>query len=213
MLAVLGLGAGGSWLVLGSPVLAVDRVVVEGADRLPTQAILDAAHVPRGAAMVRLDRAAIADRVRTLAPVADVEVDRRWPSTVALVVTERTPAAVLSVGHGFRLVDADGVAFAAAAKRPKGLPLISGVPAAAVDRLRAATVVAAGLPDDLAKHVVSVSARSADAVVLQLTHHREVVWGAASDASAKVAVLRVLMQTQQAAVYDVSAPAAPTTRR
>ena len=213
VLALMGLLLAGTWVVLGSSLLAVDQVVVEGTHRLSAAAVRQAAAVPMGEPLLTLDRDAIAERVRALPPVADVDVARRWPATVALVVAERTPAAALVEGTRVWLVDREGVAFATVAKRPQGMPLVTGMRTSDVDRLSAAVTVVSGLPRDLAALVRSASAASTDAVVLHLTHERTVIWGAAAEPAAKAAVLRVLLKTATATTYDVSAPRAPTTRR
>lgn len=211
LVAIVALLGGGVWVVLGSSWLSVGHVVVHGAQRVPATAIEAAARVPVGSAMVRLDATAVAARVEALPAVASVEVSRSWPGTVVIDVHERVPAAVLVTGGSAQLVDPAGVAFAAVPSPAPKLPQVRDVPAAATDRLRAAVAVARSLPADLAGQTGYLTAGSPDSVVLHLSKGRTVVWGSPAQGAEKAAVVRTLLASQKAAVYDVSAPDAPTT--
>ena len=206
---VLGLVA---WLWFVSSLFGVANVQVQGIARVGETEVVDAANIAAGTPLARLDTAAVAARVGRIPAVGRVDVLRDWPRGVTIVVHERVPAAVRERGSGFVLVDRTGVAFDQVATRPKDLPLVSAPVSAGPPALRAALDVLDAVPSSIRGEVRSVRAASPDEVTVQLTHHRTVVWGDTGLGSRKGAVLAVLL-TRKAAVYDVSVPDAPTTRK
>jgi cell division protein FtsQ len=204
--------AAGGWLLLGTSALGVHTVTVTGTDRLDPGTVREVAAVPVGAPLATLDAGAIAARLEALPVVRSVEVDRRWPRTVSIVVHERVPAAVRQRGTTYALVDRSGVELDQVDERPRGLPLVSAPVDAGAPALRAALDVLDVLPPAVAADVRSVRAATPDDVRLQLSKGRTVVWGSAERSARKAAVLAVLL-TRKAGVYDVSAPDAPTTTK
>ncbi len=92
-----------------SPVLDVDRVSVTGADRTPRSAVLAATRVRTGDAMVDVDGAAVAARLRRLPWVAQASVQRLWPATVRVRLQEREAVAQVALpGDRWALVDRSG---------------------------------------------------------------------------------------------------------
>ena len=92
--AVLVLLTVGGWLAVRSPLLDVDRIEVQGAAHTPRAAVLGAARLHRGAAMVNVDQAAAGRRIESLPWVGQARVRRAWPGTVLITVTEREPKAM-----------------------------------------------------------------------------------------------------------------------
>ncbi len=212
VVAVVVLVCLGGWLLLGTSVLGVQTVTVSGTERLDPATVRAVAAVPAGEPLATLDAGAVAARLEKLPVVRSVEVDRRWPRTVAIVVHERVAAAVQQRGPAFALVDRSGVVFDQVDRRPNGLPLVSAPVDAGPSALRAALDVLDVLPASVAGEVRQVRATGPDDVRLQLSKGRTVVWGSAERGARKAAVLAVLL-TRKASVYDVSAPDAPTTTR
>jgi cell division protein FtsQ len=206
---LLGLAA---WVLLVSSVFGVAHVQVRGTTRVGETEVVHAAKIASGTPLARLDTAAAAARVARIPAVAHVDVVRDWPRGVTIVVHERVAAAVRERGSGFVLVDRTGVVFDQVARRPTELPLVSAPVSAGAPALRAALDVLDAVPSSVRGEVRSVRAASPDEVTVQLTRHRTVIWGDTRLGSRKGAVLVVLL-TRKAAVYDVSVPAAPTTRQ
>jgi len=176
--------------------------------------VLAAARVPVGSSLVTVPVEAIERRVAALAAVARVRVERLWPHTVVIAVTERVPVAVAVDAGGDELLDRSGVAFAAVGAPPRGLPIVAisqPVPGPGAEAAVAAIRVWAGLPAALRAQVTRIDAASADDVSLQLTASRLVVWGSADQMKAKLAALTALL-TQRARVYDVSTPSIAVTQ-
>ena len=197
------------WLVLFSSVLAVAGVDVEGTSVLRSQEVRRVADVPAGEPLASVDLEMIAARVETLAPVKSADVSRAWPDRVHIAVEERVPVAVVERDGVFRALDADGVQFTTFRSAPPGLPVVRSSAGTRTEALAEAATVVSVLPEDIARRVRYVEVRTVDTISLRLRNGRTVLWGSADQSASKAEVLAVLME-QQASVYDVSVPAAPT---
>lgn len=212
---MIGLVGAAGWVVLGSRLLVVRHVDVTGMHRLNRATVLDAAAVPLGTPLARLDAGAVRERVATVPQVQAVKVQRSWPSSLTIAVTERTPRAAVAHDGTYDLVDGSGVTIATAKKRPKDLPLLE-----ATGDLPGNPAVAAGvsaitsLPRPLAAVLRRVSAPDGAHVTLHLRIHRphvpgpqyiSVIWGDGSRGAEKADVLSSLLG-HKAKVYDVSSP-------
>ncbi|MGH3328749.1 MAG: cell division protein FtsQ/DivIB [Streptomycetales bacterium] len=207
------LAAGGmAWLALFSGLLVICQVEVTGTHRLSEQEVRRAARVPLGEPLLIMDATALASRVAGLRAVAYVEVERRWPDGVEIVVHERRVAAVVPQGGGFLLVDRAGVVFGRVAGPPVGAPMIRAEPAQSeAGSRRAAVEVLRALTPAIADRVEAVAVDSPYHVVLRLKGGSRVVWGGPEESDRKAEVLTALMG-READVYDVSVPGAPTVR-
>ncbi|MEV0579587.1 MULTISPECIES: cell division protein FtsQ/DivIB [unclassified Streptomyces] len=217
--AVLLLGSGAVWALYGSSWLRTEQVRITGVDVLTPAEVENAAAVPMGAPLVSVDTGAIAGRLRQKLPRIDsVDVVRSWPHGIGLKVTERKPVLLVKKGAKFIEVDAKGVRFATVDKVPGRVPLLELTPGRSAslrrfgsDRLvREAVRVAGGLPVGIAKDTQVVRVTSYDAVSLELTGDRTVIWGSSEEGAVKAKVLTALMKAApKAGHFDVSAPTAP----
>lgn len=209
LLVVAGLG----WLVLGSSLLAVDRVVVTGTSRVSEADVLAAAGVAPGTALARVDVAGVRHRVGALPPVERVSVDRSWPSTLRLRVVERTAVAGVATAGGVRLVDREGVPFATTAALPAGTVRLQVPSVGPRDpSTRASLAVLAELPAGLRGRLAIVRAATPTAVTLLLRDGRQVVWGAPGRARDKGVEAEALLRLP-GDVYDVTSPDVLVRRR
>jgi len=203
-----------TWVVLGSPLLAVHTVQVDGESGLSEQQVVQVAGVAEGTPLMRVDTAAAAARVRQLPQVASAEVTRGWPDTVVITLAERVPVAVVTVDGTQRLVDAGGVVFdTITGDAPAGVvPLNVSTPGPDDAATTAALGALTALPRDVRAQVTGVSASTADDVTLTLTDGRSVLWGSAADTARKADVLDALLDQledgalEPAEVLDVSTP-------
>src|ERR1700712_3709106 len=108
-LVLVAVVAGSVWVVFFSSYVTARSVDVSGTRIVAESRIKRAAEVPMGTPLARLDLNAIRGRVQTIESVRRVEVSRSWPHTVHIVVTERTPIAVIDQGKGLQALDAQGV--------------------------------------------------------------------------------------------------------
>jgi cell division protein FtsQ len=207
----LALVVGCAWLVLFSSVIAAEEVSVSGTSYLTVRQVEDAARVPLGRPLARVDLHAIEARVEQLPAVRSALVTRSWPHGVRIVVEERTAVAVLEVGGTVTGMDADGMLFRDYPRAPADLPDVraAGTIDSAVRREAASVIVA--LPEAIARQVDHLEVSTIDRITLALRDGRTVVWGSAEESATKAKVLQALLG-QEAGVYDVSVPAQPTIR-
>jgi cell division protein FtsQ len=202
--------AGGVWVVVFSQALAVTTVSVTGTSVLTAEQVTEAAQVPIGTPLVRLDVKAIENRVKTLKPVATVSVTPSLPNRVTIAVTERKAVYAVSAGSGFDLVDTAGVAYTSVTDVPEGL-LVANITGESARLRRDVATVAAALPKVVRDRAVLVNAGSPDNIVIELRGGAEVVWGSAENSDEKATVIAALLSIS-ASVYDVSSPSHPTTK-
>ena len=209
-LAVLGLLG---WVVGFSPVLAVRTVEVVGVPESEVSAIRAVAKVPLGVPLARVDSAAVAARVAERATVADVSIERSWPSTLVIHASPRQPFLVVKNPQGqLQVVDATGVAYAHVTRAPAGVPTVNAATQAALspDALAAAVSVVKVLPPTLQKRVGNVTVSSANLVTLKIGR-TSVVWGGVDEPERKLAIMTALLKGNPTLI-DVSAPSTPVTR-
>ena len=205
LLAVFGAGI---YFVYFSSLLTVHEERVIGAVHVSADAVRQAANVPAGTQLARVDVAGVTRRVGDLPWVQSVEVRRGWPNVLVIVVGERTPVAVVPNGKMLSYIDSTGTTFDAIAKAPAGMPILIARNAAA--KISGASVLA-DVPADFRKKILRVTATSRDNVVLTLAGPAFVQWGSAENSQRKYTVLTALLHLH-ARFYDVSAPDLPTTR-
>jgi cell division protein FtsQ len=196
------------WLVWFSPVLAVTEVRVLGATSVPVDEVRESAGRQLGVPLARVDVDGIAERVGAIPQIGAVEVRRGWPDVLVVVVTERTPLAVVRSDGGFAYVDATGAEYGQLPSRPASLPLVR---AAGPEALASAVGVLDAIPADHRANITGVVAATPDDVVLKWKSGAQVQWGSPDRSGRKLDVLLALMK-RKAGFYDVSAPDLPTTR-
>jgi cell division protein FtsQ len=218
---VLGLIAAAVAVVL-SPLLDVDRVVVEGTATLSEEDVVAASGVARGDHLVTVDlrgaRAALAGSPM----VAAATVTREWPDTVRIVVVEERPLATVrsaerevAVADTGRVlpddVDRSGLAVL---ELSSGVELRSGrdVP----DEVRAALLVMERLPEAVRAQLDVARLSGAGELELVLSDGATVLFGLAEDVPAKLAATQgVLEQVVRECmdVVDVREPSRATVSR
>lgn len=210
-----------------TPLLDVDRVAVEGTERLTSaevDAVLATAGLDRGDPLLEVDLASAREALEALPSVTDATLERRWPGTIVVQIVERAPVAAVAVAGGTALVGADGVVVAvtdpADVAAGAGTVAVAGPPDLAPgDRYDAPEVlaVAAAVPEQLRPFVASVGAGEGEgAVEIHLTGGGVVRLGAADQLATKlVAATTVLTQVDNAclASVDVRVPSAPAVTR
>ena len=88
--------------VLEAPFFEARDVQVSGIARTSEGAVLDALDLQPDTALLRYDASAASDSVLALPWVKQVEITRQWPSTVRVVVRERTVEASVGTPDGSR---------------------------------------------------------------------------------------------------------------
>lgn len=203
------------WTVWFSPLFVVSQVEVRGVSGTAAGQVAQAAQVPTGQPLARVDLEGAGHRVLASPLYASAEVARRWPRTIIITVTPRQPVIAVRDGSGVKLVDKDGVAYDTVPTAPSGVPVVNASGAAGTSTspaaLRVAVSMMAALPSDLRARVSGVTVSSANLVSFSI-EKVQVIWGGADEAQRKVDVVKVLLAREGVKVIDVSSPQVPVTR-
>lgn len=198
-------------VVYFTPLLSVRKVSVLGVRSVPEDQVVAALAVPEGRPLLRVDTGAAAKRVAQLPKVAEVRVQRDYPSTVKVTVTERTPVLFFDSPQGTHLVDGTGVDYATEPP-PPGVPRLKvGSPGQDDPATQAVLRVLTSAPPPLRTQVGEVAAKSISDIRLTLLDGRTVVWGSDDRSDRKAAVALPLL-SQPGRTYDVSSPDLPTVK-
>lgn len=201
------------WVVAFSPVLAVRKVDVVGVPESEVGPIRALAAVRLGEPLARVDQDLVAARVAERATVADVSIERSWPSTLVIHASPRVPFLVVKNPQGqLKVVDEEGVAYAQVSRAPKNVPVVDAASDEALSRdaLAAAVSVVRVLPASMQHRVGKVTVSSANLVTLTIGR-TTVVWGGVNEPERKLAIMTALLKGSPK-VVDVSAPDTPVTR-
>ncbi|MEU5842761.1 FtsQ-type POTRA domain-containing protein [Rhodococcus sp. NPDC047139] len=212
------LGAGVVAVLLGaiavawfSPLLSVRAIEVTGVEVLTHDEVVEALRVAEGTPLLQVDTAAAARRVATMPRAESVRVQRVYPSTVRVTVSEREAVVFFEAPDGTHSVDREGVDFAVEPPPMFTPRLVTPSPGTADPATRAAVEVLEKLPPDLRVQVESIEAPSESDISLVLTDGRTVVWGGVDRSERKAAVIGPLL-TQPGQRFDVASPDLPTVR-
>lgn len=221
--AALSTSLAAGWGLTRSPVLDVDRVRVRGVVRTTVTDVVAATRLAHRPAMLDVRSADVARRVGRLPWVEQVSVQRRWPGTVEVEVTERQPvAAVEGAAGGWALVDAGGRVLAIVAEPERGLvPLRPahppGPPGARVDPATSAALgVASALGGPLVDRVSAVSVQPSGHVDITVPPRTTVRLGPPTAVEEKLLALATLAEhvdLRGVTVVDLRVPSAPVLTR
>lgn len=107
--------------------LTVGSVLVEGRNETPSAAVLTALAVQRGQPLLAFDPVEAKARLEQLGWVREAAVERRFPGTIAVKITERRPLALWQRDRKLVLVDDTGTVIARDnIDRFASLPIIVG---------------------------------------------------------------------------------------
>ena len=107
-LALLGSGVGAVFFAVargGAPDLEIDRILVEGNDRLSEGEILELIDVDEATNILTLALDETKGKLLRSAWVKDVELKRMLPATLTLQIVERTPVAVAALSELYLLAE------------------------------------------------------------------------------------------------------------
>lgn len=206
-----------------SPILAVHHVRLTGAGHTTTAEVLSATGLNREPLMIGLGLGRVRAELEALPWVATAGVQRRWPTTVVIRLTERVPVAVVpDAAGGSALLDPTGRVLAVGADLGSDVPTISGLmPAGAPGSF---LPQAAGVADALVLATALPAVESASpseikdievaggTLDLKLSGGAMVTFGTAADLDAKLLALHTVLQRvdlKGIARIDLRLPSAP----
>ncbi len=206
-------------LALHTPLLALRHVTVRGAQHTGSHAVLGAAGLLDDPPLIDVDPKAAAARVDALPWVERTVVERRWPDSVTVIVTERAPLGSLARPNGgIAVVDASGRVLAWRTTLPPGLVLVAPVTPGRPGTVlapgaRPVLDVAAALRAPLAERVREVSVDAHGVVRMDLGGGITAVLGSTTGLQAKLVALASVLagaHLSPPAVIDVTVPEEPT---
>ena len=217
LILVVVLAVFATWLVAFSPVFGVGSVEVHGEHTVRGATIEQAAKIEYGQPVVRVDTAAITERVEALPQIESAQVSTSFPSTVVITVVERTPVGYVTIAGRPMLVDRTGKRYLGVDKAPNLPRLVVSGGGAQQATFGAVATVAAAMPADLRARTKSIDALDPDAITLVLDAPGNgdllVRWGSAARSRDKARVVDVLSQRKKprADQIDVTDPDRPFT--
>ena len=214
--AAIALFTGATWTTTRSALLDVDHIQVTGGSVVTPEQATTGAGLHRSQPMVSVNTAAAERRLRRLPWVNTAVVERAFPNTVRIHLTERVAAATAATATGgWVLLDTGGRVLAERPERAGNLPEVIGAgatpaPGSTLTAARPALDVVAALPDAIRRQVTSATL-DGESVTLH-TGLREIRIGPPAQLAAKVAALSVLLDrvgSRSVAILDVRVPQAP----
>ena len=196
------------WTLYQSRWFLIEDVKVTGVKRLTVESVLSQAHVQLGQPLMSADPHRVHDLIVALPAVRQVVVERGWPHTLLIHVSERQPVAVVPTQGRYVLVDEQGHVAGNAKVRPPHKVVIRAKPE--TEAIRAALTVYAGIPSRWG--VLGLAAKTQDSVMVQLHRNRWVLFGSDEDLALKVKVAGALL-VKGNNVINVSAPYNPTVKK
>lgn len=208
-------------LVLRSPFLDVDDVLVDGASRTTASSVAAATHVAPGIPLVDVDIDGATRRLEALPWVQSAAVERSWWGTVSIDLVERTPFAQVVDGDRYLVVDRSGRVLATSALATPALLTFEGSEAAEAGgqlgrRYDEVAAIGEQLAPGVRTRVVAITTSPSGQVSLVLRSRGRVVWGAPDQTAAKVrALTTILGQVDLAGIctIDVRVPTTPVVTR
>lgn len=212
-------------------VFAIESMDVVGAEHLTASEVSALVEVPQGTTLLSVDTEAIERSLKRDAWVQDVTVNRVFPSTLQVVITEREIAAVVEIPMGSAqtmqnwAIASDGMWLMAIPARDSevGQRLsakiyedqqealhITGVPYGLVPEIGSyctdsnvnnALSIVDGLTTSLSGQVKKVSATDAESTLLTLENNIEIAFGTADNIREKERVCVEIMEKYPTVVY------------
>jgi len=93
------------YILFQSPLFMIDNIVVRGNATLTAAEVTKVSGIITGVNIFKVDLKTAAARVEALPVVKSVEISRRFPSTIMIYVTERTPVALVMTNGEFIEID------------------------------------------------------------------------------------------------------------
>ncbi|WP_293768725.1 FtsQ-type POTRA domain-containing protein [uncultured Corynebacterium sp.] len=176
------------------PVFTVDRVEVEGAGHVSQEQVEQASGLTIGENLVRVDAQQAATGIAGLPWVKSVTVERAFPSTVHVELTERTAVAYTDSTDGPHLIDAEGEEFIIDTPPAEAVELTGGESGS--ENWRGAVAVLAALPADLRAQAQTLDTADKYNYVFRLKDDRIITWGANEDNANKARAFAAVLKME-----------------
>lgn len=193
------------WSLYQSKWFIAQEVTISGNSRLTVEQIAAAASIPIGNSLMSINTGTVTSQIVALPEIKSATVERGWPHSILITITERTPIAVAATAEGYNLIDSDGMNAGVVAAPPPGLLIISAQPDSPA--MTSAIQALAAIPANW--KLIGLRAVTQDSVIATLEGGVVITFGSGERASDKVDVAQALMEKGYTLI-NVSAPDAPT---
>ena len=175
------------------PVFRVNNVEIAGNEHLTNEQIEEAAGVPDGANLLRVNAHDIAQNVASLPWVSTATVGRSLPNTLVVELDERKVAAYVDADDGPHLIDTNGREF-----------IIDQPPEEAVEitgewdpeTLSDPVDVITAIPEELRRTIERVDVVEPYVMRVYMDDGRTITWGANEDNEDKARALATVLQME-----------------
>jgi len=198
IVAVLGTVVAGAVWTYQSPFLRVRSVQVEGTSQIPADSIVEKVNLT-GESMFTADLRGAQQALYRLPLISSVKVERAWPDTVKIVVTERKPWGTWEQGGVRYTIDREGVVLGLGGAPGGSTVIKSSEPGSRVqgDRVDyqavdAAAEIYARLPQTLGTAVTEVAFVAGKGVQVTTADGQIAMLGDSSSVAYKLAVWAAL---------------------
>ena len=223
LLLLLLVGAGAAVGAVRSPLLDVERIEIVGSTLLTEADVASVGHVRRGDPILLLDVADAERRLRRDPRFVRVVVQRRFPATVSIRVTDRRPIAVV-IGPSRGVVVGEGgtiIGVAAGDELLRHVEVSDDPPITPGRRLSpplaAAVDVMGSMGFEIAVQIQKMRITPEGELIFDLGEGRTVLFGGVDDAERKLLSIRTMLGPQVdhsgLCELDVRVATAPTIRR
>lgn len=199
LIGVAGLGAIVALIALYlSPAMRVHDIEVAGAAQVDPGKVRELAALD-GDSMLHLNTSYAEEQIRFLPLVNDVRIERRWPQTVRIIVSERQPWGYWQVGDTHYVIDSEGVVLANVPPA-EGAPVIKDsnpvrlLPGDRVDldAVQLTRTLIERVPAALALNIVSFDYSGAQGLALVTDAGYRVVVGDSQNVDYKLAIWKAM---------------------
>lgn len=91
-----------------SPLFNISEITIEGENQLSSQEILDVSGLQLGENIYNFSKIKTMESIKENPYISTVEIKRKLPSTVKVIITERTPSFLTEVGNAYMYIDNQG---------------------------------------------------------------------------------------------------------
>lgn len=191
----------GAWIAFWSPLLAVDGIVVVGAEHVSESDVAAVTGLDPSDNLLLVSTSGVASQVEELPWVARARVDRKLPGTVRVKVVERVARVVLVSADVRWLLDARGHVLAPATGDSGDLPVLAAADVPQISaglrvgeaEVRDGLAALRSLSPPIRREVAAVLAPTSERITLSLRDGTQIRFGAAESLDAKNKVLQALL--------------------
>lgn len=233
-LIIIGVVLVGAFALYLAPIATIQHISIKGAHHLTDEEMLALAQVPENTTLLRVDTTRIEQNCLRDAWIESVAINRIFPSTLEIVVTERSIAATVAVPTNDSTVtriwaiakdktwlmpipDKESVAAQTVSEQvyidAESVLQIVDVPYGTTPEIGAtctdgsinnALAIVSGMTTELANSVVRVSATDAESTILTLDNGVEIAFGEAENIRDKERVCLALLEEHEGSIAYIN---------